>query len=434
MRGMTPSSPVCAERLIFWRRQLHRHAESGLSEFWTTAFLASQLAAAGLDVQVGERVMDRAALMGQPDAATQAARLEQARSWGADPAWLERMHGLTGLVVDLRPDLPPHTAIRFDIDAVDVRESGDSGHFPAAQGFASLTADCAHACGHDGHAAIGLGVALELAARRDRLRRNVRLIFQPGEEGCRGARPMLAAGVARGVRHFLAVHIGAGATTPHSLVCGTRGFLATSKFDVEFFGRAAHSGASPHLGRNSLLAAACATLNLHALPRHGEGDTRVSVGRLESGSGRNIIPDHARMLCETRAVSTELNEHVFAAARRVIEHAAAMYEQEFSVTLTGSTGCAASDPAMAAIVRQAGEEIPWFRKDAIADSGAAFGSDDACAFLEEVQRNGGMGSYLLIGSALAAGHHNERFDFQEEVLAPAVELLCRCALKLDAIV
>ena len=139
------------------------------------------------------------------------------------------------------------------------------------------------------------------------------------------------------------------------------------------------------------------------------------------------------MVCETRAVTTEINEYMFAAARRVIEHAAAMYEQEFAVTLMGSTGCAVSDPAMAAIVRQAGEEIPWFRKDAIADSGAAFGSDDACAFLEEVQRNGGMGSYLLIGSSLAAGHHNERFDLKEEVLAPAVELLCRCALKLDAI-
>lgn len=430
---MAASSPVSAERLAFWRRRLHRHAESGLSEFWTTAFLASELAAAGFDVQVGEQVMDRASLMGQADAATQAARLEQARAWGADPAWLERMDGLTGLVVDLRPDLPPHTAIRFDIDAVDVRESRDSDHFPATQGFASLAPDCAHACGHDGHAAIGLGVALELAARKDRLRRNVRLIFEPGEEGSRGARPMLNAGVARGVRHFLAAHIGAGATTPHSLVCGTSGFLATTKFDVEFFGRAAHSGANPHLGKNSLLAAACAALNLHALPRHGEGDTRISVGRLESGSGRNIIPDHARMVCETRGVTTGINEHMFAAARRVIEHAAAMYEQEFSVTLMGSTGCAASDPAMAAVVREAGEEIPWFHKDAIADSGAAFGSDDACAFLEEVQRNGGMGSYLLIGSPLAAGHHNERFDFQEEVLAPAVELLCRCALKLDVL-
>ena len=111
---------VTSEELAAVRRELHRHAESGFSEFWTTAFLAQRLSAAGCAVRVGEDVIAREARFGVPAPHVQEARLAAARAQGADAAWLERMGGLTGLIVDIRPDLPLLTALRFDIDAVDV--------------------------------------------------------------------------------------------------------------------------------------------------------------------------------------------------------------------------------------------------------------------------------------------------------------------------
>ena len=212
---------VSSEQLSEFRRLFHRHAESGFSEFWTTAFLAARLHEAGGSVKVGEEAICREARMGVPDEETQEKRLASALEQGADPRWLERMDGLTGLIVDIRPDLPPHTVLRFDIDAVDAAESVSREHLPAREGFRSLNDGHCHACGHDGHASIGLGVALELLRLKGNLRHNVRIIFEPAEEGLRGAAAMVEAGAVEGAKYFFAAHIGVNARQSHELVCGT---------------------------------------------------------------------------------------------------------------------------------------------------------------------------------------------------------------------
>ncbi|WP_298068868.1 amidohydrolase [uncultured Mailhella sp.] len=425
------SPTVSQEELVAIRRALHSHAESGLSEFWTTSFLAEKLAALGCEVHLGEEVMDRAVMMGSPSPEVQKKRLQAALEQGADPKWIEKMDGLTGLMVDIRPDLPMHSVLRFDIDCVDVSESHDADHKPAAESFASINEGECHACAHDGHATIGLGVAMELMRRRDALKHNVRLIFEPAEEGSRGALPMVSAGLVDGARYFLAAHIGVNARQDHALVCGTHGFLATTKFDVELFGLAAHSGSDPHKGHNSLLAAATILLNLHALPRHGEGASRVTVGMLSGGTGRNVIPDHAKLVCETRGATEEINQYMFDKAKLIIEHVAAMYEQEVKITIMGTAGNAISDKKMIDVVRQAAQDVPYFHKDRITGLGAGFGTDDACTFLSAVQKQGGAGTYCQIGSVLDAGHHNPRFDFNEDLLQPAVELFCRSTFLMD---
>ncbi len=422
---------VSQQQLVELRRTLHRHAESGLSEFWTTAFLAEKLSEIGCEVHVGEEVMDRSAMMGVPDPETQKQRLTEALAQGASPEWIRKMNGLTGLMVDIRPDLPPHSLLRFDIDCVDVNESCDPDHKPATEGFASINENEFHACGHDGHAAIGLGVAMELMRRKDQLKHNVRLVFEPAEEGSRGARPMVSAGLARGAKYFLAAHIGVNADRDHQLVCGTQGFLATTKFDVELFGLASHSGADPHKGHNSLLAAANILINLHAIPRHGEGASRITVGMLSGGTGRNVIPDHAKLVCETRGATTEINDYMFDKARRIIEHVAAMYEQEVKITVMGSAGNAVSDKKMIEVVKRAARHIPYFYQDLVTEMGDGFGTDDACTFISAVQEQGGAGTYAQIGSSLPAGHHNPRFDFNEDLLQPAVELFCRSVFIMD---
>ncbi|MBQ8172998.1 MAG: amidohydrolase, partial [Mailhella sp.] len=94
---------ITQEQLAEYRHMFHQHAESGYSEFWTTAFLASHLAEAGCAVKVGEAAICRDARMGVPGEDVQKAREAAALAQGADASWLARMAGLTGLIVDIRP-------------------------------------------------------------------------------------------------------------------------------------------------------------------------------------------------------------------------------------------------------------------------------------------------------------------------------------------
>lgn len=110
------------------------------------------------------------------------------------------------------------------------------------------------------------------------------------------------------------------------VAASSRGFLASTKFDVTFKGRAAHAGASPETGHNALAAASTAVLNLLAIPRHSGGSSRVNIGTLHGGTGRNVIPEEAVMTLETRGLTTEINEYMYAAAERICKSAAAMYE------------------------------------------------------------------------------------------------------------
>src|SRR5207249_2354832 len=101
--------------------------------------------------------------------------------------------GLTGVVADLRLGEGPTVALRVDMDALPVTESAEPGHRPAAEGFASARPGYMHACGHDGHMAVGLGVATVLARLAPELGGTVRLVFQPAEEGALGGAAAVAA-------------------------------------------------------------------------------------------------------------------------------------------------------------------------------------------------------------------------------------------------
>ncbi len=181
-------------QLIYDRRDFHKHAESGWTEFRTAALIAQRLTGLGFEVLTGSDVCDPSARMGLPPDDVLEAHWVRAQDESADPIFLEEMRGgLNGIVGLLHHGEGPTIALRFDIDALDLVESDDVSHRPAAEGFASIHENVCHACGHDGHAAIGLGIASLLAQLRDEIRGTVKLIFQPAEEGVRGARSMVAA-------------------------------------------------------------------------------------------------------------------------------------------------------------------------------------------------------------------------------------------------
>ena len=249
----------------------------------------------------------------------------------------------------------------------------------------------------------------------------------------RGAASMIAH--VAGARHFLAVHIGLGAPRSGDLVTGVGAFLATSKFDVRFTGRAAHAGAAPEQGRDALKGAASALLGLHALPRHGHGTSRICVGRLEGGSSRNTVPASAFMACETRGNTSEVNDDMLRRARDVIAGAAAMHGLEWRLDVVGGAPSAASDAAFADLLARCARELPpdargggCFAPSRIRERGDMGASDDATILMRAVQAQGGLAAYAFLGADLAAGHHQPDFDFDEAVLWPGVrwlEKVCR---------
>jgi aminobenzoyl-glutamate utilization protein A len=412
------------------RRALHRLPETGWLEFGTAALAAGKMRDLGYTLTMGAAACSKTHRMGVPatDVLENAKRC--ALEAGADKELVERMEGgLTGFWADLPCGGGPGPlfALRFDMDANDISECRDPAHVPEKLGFASVRQGAMHACGHDAHVAIGLAVAEILAGVKDRLRGSLRIIFQPGEEGSRGSAPMVAAGCTKGVDYILGLHIGCSADKPGMLICGARNFLATTKWDVRFSGRAAHAGMAPNEGKNAILAACTATVNMHAIARHGAGPTRITVGKISGGQGRNIIPPNAALVMETRGATTALNSYMAKEARRILEAAAAMWDCGLAVDTVGEAPSGESSPAMVEVAMSLARTLPEFTDiQGIRDFA---GTEDFTAMMSAVQAQGGQGTYLQVGTSLAAGHHNERFDIEEGSMVSAVRIACLMALE-----
>jgi aminobenzoyl-glutamate utilization protein A len=411
------------DQLIAVRRMLHRHAEPGWCEINTATLVARLLAEYGLEVRLGAEVIDGQARMGVPDPAVLETYHAAAIAAGADPQIAGRLRGgYTGVVGILRGSAPgPTLAFRFDLDANMGSESKEAEHPPVRGGFASIHDGVHHNCGHDGHTSIGLGLARRLAAEKDRLRGEIRLIFQPAEEGLRGAAAMVAAGVLKDVDHFFGIHIGVQALKLGEIITGYDDILGSTKLDVEFFGRASHAAISPHLGRNAVAAACQATLAYLAIPRHGDGDTRVNVGLISGGDSRNAIPSRARISLELRSDKKDALAFLEHRAQKITEGIATANEVTFEIRRMGESRPASSDRELSELIGSIAGGIAGVTD--IRGHVAFKGSDDAAEMMLAVQEAGGKAVYVGLGSALGAEHHNPRFDFEEAVMPIGVDLL-----------
>lgn len=413
------------------RRDLHKYAESGWLEFRTSTLVAEMLHHLGYHLTLGRDAIRAESRMGLPPEKVLREQEQRALEQGALPQWLPHFSGgFTGLVATLDTGRPgPVIGYRVDMDALDLNEQLTDDHRPFREGFASCNPGMMHACGHDGHTTIGLGLAQVLMAMREQLCGTIKIVFQPAEEGTRGGKSMADAGVVDDVDYFTAIHIGTGVPRGH-VVCGNDTFMATTKLDVTYRGIASHAGGRPEEGRNALLAAAQATLGLHAIPRHSAGSSRINVGVLQAGTGRNVVPSRATLKVETRGSTNEVNDFVYQHALKVIEGAAHMHGVEVDVALMGAAQSSKPSPAWVAFIHQQAEQVPALTHIIDSQTDAA-GSEDATYLMERVKAHGGLASYVVFGTDLSAGHHNEKFDFDESVMTVAVTTLALLALNIN---
>ena len=329
--------------------------------------------------------------------------------------------GIVAILEGKTPGKGKTVLLRADCDALPVQETKENLAGPRV--CCSKVDGVMHACGHDGHTAIGLGVEEVLMSVKEQLHGTVKLIFQPAEEGVRGARAIVSKGHLDDVDYFIGTHLAPldgpddGAVTP-----ATYGSLATTKYDVIYHGAPAHAGGFPEKGRNALLAASCAAMGLAAIPRHSEGASRVNTGTLHAGTGRNVIPDYAKVEIELRGETTAVNAYMEDSARRICEAAAAMYGCTCEMICMGAADSHHSDLALAdraaALIER---ELPDIRVSSVRNV-RNWGSEDISLMMNRVQSHGGQAICMRNMTRMEAPQHTADFDFDETVLEEGIRI------------
>jgi aminobenzoyl-glutamate utilization protein A len=407
------------ERAVDRRRTFHRYPEPAWREFYTTSLLVEELERIGVDeLAVGRDAMSPERRMAVPGEGELRRWFERARERGAREDVLAACEGgYTGCVAVLDRGEGPSIGLRVDIDALFIEEATED-HRPAREGFRSEHEGLMHACGHDAHMAIGLGV-LE-AVKESEFEGTLTVFFQPAEEEGGGGRPMAEGPYMEGIEYLLCVHVGLDHPSGE-VVAGMEKPLAMSHLNAEFRGRSAHAGKAPDEGANAIQAMATAVSEAYAIPRHAEGMTRVNVGRVEAGSASNVIAEGATVVAEVRGETTALMEYMRDRLERTFEGAARMHGCEVGSDVHSESPRADSDPELRELVYGVAEGLEEVdRPVRSADFGA---SEDATFLMRAVQEAGGLASYVIVGTDHPDSHHTPHFDVDEESLEVAVRVL-----------
>ena len=319
-----------------------------------------------------------------------------------------------------------NVAIRCDMDGLPIKESHKDSHIPFKEGFCA--SQNMHACGHDAHTACGLALAHWLVDHKEQLSGKFKLLFQPAEEGVRGGRPMAESGQLDDVNWYVAGHVG-GACHSNEVQVVTGGFMASSKFDIYFKGLEAHAGSHPHAGHSALSAAACATMMINGIPRHGEGDSRISVGKLIAGSGRNIVAADAMMQMEVRGVTHEVNEFLAQNVQHIIEGVEKAYQVKARIERVGEATTLELCPVLYDKLEQTMHEVDGIT--VIPRGPGSSGSEDCSWQIRKIVEHGGQAGFFMYGCE-HQGHHRPDFDIQDETNMPvALKVFINFAKKVN---
>lgn len=408
------------EAPIELRRTLHERPEPAWCEFFTTATIVEELRERSVDeIHYGESIHAAEERFGVPDEETLETWHDRAIAAGADPEILAELEGgYTGAIAVLERGEGPTVALRVDIDALPITEATGDDHVPAAEGFRSHNEGYMHACGHDAHTAIGMGVIDAIAASD--FEGTLKVIFQPGEEELVGGKPIAESGHLDDVEYLLAVHVGLDHPSGE-IVAGIDGFLAVSQFRAAFSGAPAHAGARPETGRNAVQAMACAIQNLYGIARHADGETRINAGNVGGGTATNIVPESAFVGGEVRGETTALRDYMLDRAETVLESAARMHDCSVEVDWLGDAPSAVSDDDLREILIEAAAGIDGV--ESVLDRDTLGGSEDATYLMKHVQDRGGTAAYVGVGTDHPGGHHTSTFDVAEEDITIGIELL-----------
>ena len=325
--------------------------------------------------------------------------------------------GKSGIVVDIEGKNKDITiALRADMDALPILECGNKEYSSTISGHM-------HACGHDVHTAILLGVAKTISENKDSLPCNVRLLFQPAEETTGGALPMIEDGCLEGVDAIFGLHV------DPTIECGVIGIkygaYCASSTDViiEVEGKSCH-GAYPSQGIDAIVATCGIVTNLQSIISRNidSRDSAVlSFGKIIGGEKENIVAQNVRVSGTLRTLSPEIKNKVKERVKEMVEFTAKGYGATGKVTYRDSYTALINHDEYIDIVKENGKEL-------LGDSGiyvktlANMGVEDFAYFVEKIP-----GAFFNLGvgnkkKGITAPLHNDKFDIDEDSLKIGVAL------------
>jgi amidohydrolase len=340
--------------------------------------------------------------------ATQAVLHAQLEGLGLAP----RAIAGTGLVVDTRPELPVSLALRADMDALPMAEE-------TGLAYSSCNPGCMHACGHDGHMTVLIGVARALVASAAPV--NVRLFFQPAEEGGLGADRMIREGVLEGVPEVYGLHNWPALATGTAAVTEGPVMAASRLFEASFVGLGGH-GSQPQVVRDPIVAAAQFVLSAQTVVSrmvHPLEPAVVSFGSVQGGTKGNIIPDRVELAGTLRTLDDDLMERIQARllslARGAAEPCGVLAELRFlspyPATVNQALGAQRVQRAISAVARPHTGPSPF----------PCMGAEDFSLYLLERP-----GAFFFLGSGRPDGStpgvHNAGYDFDDDALPVGIRV------------
>lgn len=369
------------------RRDFHRHPELGFHEYRTAGIVAQNLQQLGLEVRTGVAET-----------------------------------GVVALIEGARPG--PVVLLRFDMDALPIQEQTGAE-------YASLEAGKMHACGHDGHTAVGLTVARLLQERRAQFAGTVKLVFQPAEEGDGGAERMVAEGVLENPRPDVALALHFWNERPLGWIGVSNGptMAAAEIFKVTIRGRGGH-GAVPHLAVDPVLAAAQVITALQSIVSRNVAPLQtavVTVAMIHGGEAFNVIPPQVELQGTIRTFEKEVRLKVLERFEQIVTGVTAALGCQAEIALRSITPAVINDLPTARRVQAVARQL--FPESTLETDFATMGSEDMAFMMQEVP-----GCYFFIGSSNAERgldfpHHHPRFDFDEAALPRAVAMMTAAALE-----
>ena len=364
--------------LIALRREIHRHPELAYAETETAARIARALD--GIPVRTGV--------------------------------------GGTGVVATLGGGRGRTVLLRVDMDGLPIQEQSEAD-------YASKVPNAMHACGHDGHVAMGVTAARILAGKK--LAGTVKMLFQPAEEGEGGAQAMVAGGVMEGVDLTMGVHLW------NEMPVGTLGvkagplMAAVDRVRIVIHGRGGHGG-RPQASADPVVAAAQVVTALQTVvsrecnPVHS---AVLTIGSIHGGEAFNVIPDECTLLGTIRTFDSALRKSMPERVTRIASGVAEALGCRAEVEVKAGNPAVVNDPAIADLARRAAARVVG--EDKVVPPEPTMGGEDMAIYFERAP-----GCFVFVGSSNAARgldqpHHSPRCDFDEDALAIGADFLVAAA-------
>jgi amidohydrolase len=384
---MLEKAQALQDELVRLRRDIHAHPELGFQEFRTAALVADTLRELGIDVQTGV--------------------------------------GRTGVVAEIKGGDGPTIGIRADMDALPILQKSDAP-------YSSTNNGVMHACGHDAHTAILLGVAhlLRQSAAEDNWNGTVRLLFQPCEEtfdenGISGATAMIEDGALVGVDSVIALHVAS--SEPAGQIQFNDGYSLANvdSFEARIYGDGGH-GAYPHTGVDPLHILGTVINAVYAIPSRRINALRpcvISLGNISAGTTTNVIPNEVYLQGTIRSYDDAVRKQLWAELETAFKLSEAMGGR-YKLDITKGYPALYNNPDVNEWMRDAAKSV--VNPVQVIDKEYGMGAEDFAYMAKEAP-----GAMFMLGAAIGDGvvrnHHTDIFDIDERVLPIGVAVLAETA-------